>query len=91
MYCGRNKMSNTDSSLVNFGIYCRLNNCKKYKDYGYMTSWATTEEESIRFCQTLSDKDEKNKYYYFYVDLHDNGFSIINPTGDKNGRLNRKT
>lgn len=32
---------------------------------------------------------KKNKYYYFYVDLHDNGFSIINPTGDKNGRLNR--
>ena len=52
-----------------------------------MTSWTTTEEESIRFCQTLSDKDEKNKYYYFYVDLHDNSFSIINPTGDKNGRL----
>ena len=51
-------MSNTNR-LVNFGIYCRLNNCKKYKDYGYMTSWTTTEEESIRFCQTLSDKDEK--------------------------------
>ena len=56
-----------------------------------MTSWTTTEEESIRFCQALSDKDEKNKYYYFYVDLHDNSFSIINPTADKNGRLNRKT
>lgn len=51
-------MSNTNR-LVNFGIYCRLNNCKNYKDYGYMTSWTTTEEESIRFCQALSDKDEK--------------------------------
>lgn len=28
MCCGGNKMSNTNS-LVNFGIYCRLNNCKK--------------------------------------------------------------
>lgn len=79
-------MSN-NNRLVNFGIYCRLNNCKKYKDYGYMTSWTTTEEEAIQFCKSLSDKDEKNKYYYFYVDLNDNEFSIINPTGDKNGRL----
>lgn len=78
---------NDTKSLVNFGIYCRLNNCKKYKDYGYMTAWTTTEEEAIRFCKNLSDKDKENKYYYFYVDLHDNEFSIINPTGDKNGRL----
>ena len=34
---------------------------------------------------------KKNKYYYFYVDLHDNSFSIINPSGDKSGRLNCKT
>jgi hypothetical protein len=76
---------NNDNRLVNFGIYCRLNNCKKYKDYGYMTAWTTTEEEAIRFCKTLSDKE--NKYYYFYVYLHDNEYSILNPTGDKNGRL----
>ena len=78
---------NNEIKLVNFGIYCRLSNCKKYKDYGYMTAWTTTEEEAIRFCKTLADKDKENKYYYFYVDLNDNEFSIINPTGDKNGRL----
>ena len=78
---------NNNKRHVNFGIYCRLNNCKKYKDYGYMTAWTTTEEEAIRYCKALSDKDKENKYYYFYVDLSNPDFNIINPTGDKNGRL----
>lgn len=87
MYNTDDSKENNNIRLVNFGIYCRLNNCKKYKDYGYMTAWTTTEEEAICFCKTLADKDKENKYYYFYVDLNDDEFSIINPTGDKNGRL----
>lgn len=55
-----------------------------------MTSWTTTEKESIRFCQTLSDKDEKISIIIFTLIFNDNDFSIINPTGDKNGRLNCK-
>lgn len=78
---------NNSNRLVNFGIYCRLNNCKKYKNYGHMIAWATIEEEAILFCKALSDEDKENKYYYFYVDLNNPDFSIINPTGDKNGRL----